>query len=121
METLFVTKNLLKFSLVLILPMRNGNFGAGKRLFTTGKLVLILPMRNGNCVNSASIAMFSGCSYPTYEEWKLLNPPFIYQLVFSVLILPMRNGNQAFYLSLFFQKKLGPYPTYEEWKLCRNY
>jgi len=52
-------------------------------------------MRNGNL--SISFFAWKGiitCSYPTYEEWKLLNIAHIY-LGYSVLvlILPMRNGN----------------------------
>jgi len=53
-------------------------------------------------------------SYPTYEEWKqkgrLLS---LYQIV--VLILPMRNGNStvAILIRLFIKCS---YPTYEEWK-----
>ena len=77
---------------VLILPMRNGNiFSASSKPLKY--IVLILPMRNGNpgCDFQRRI-IFSGRSYPTYEEWKL-----------------DRNG-------ALMPNNFSSYPTYEEWK-----
>ena len=53
-------------------------------------------------------------SYPTYEEWKLFRF-FNKSKQFEVLILPMRNGNLlvAFFPNTSFYRS---YPTYEEWK-----
>ena len=90
-------------------------------IFTSGVLVLILPMRNGNFyINFFSLYAFY-CSYPTYEEWKL---PYIgvytSNLYKIVLILPMRNGNK-FIPEGTKQKNQSSYPTYEEWKQVREY
>ena len=78
---------------VLILPMRNGNYG--KSITKTSKQpVLILPMRNGNPpFNALSASLMKSSSYPTYEEWKLLTRHTYKSNQICVLILPMRNGN----------------------------
>ena len=56
-------------------------------------LVLILPMRNGNWnkINQKTEFTLDG-SYPTYEEWKPDDVSVLNEM-FEVLILPMRNGN----------------------------
>ncbi len=71
--------------------MRNGNYQL-KRLIKLAEVVLILPMRNGNFSNKFEAYLNEDRSYPTYEEWKLgsIKPCFSITLV---LILPMRNGN----------------------------
>jgi len=57
------------------------------------KLVLILPMRNGNYPHIYNCPDSVIGSYPTYEEWKhLYFFPIFCQHIY-VLILPMRNGN----------------------------
>ena len=57
-------------------------------------LVLILPMRNGNySLQKYRCKNLYSCSYPTYEEWK-------HEVIIGdsdemyVLILPMRNKKQ---------------------------
>ena len=64
----------LTILVVLILPMRNGNYRCihlYKKLIKT--IVLILPMRNGNLLK-----------------------PSESQEIRNVLILPMRNGNRSY-------------------------
>ena len=68
---LFYPFQSLLLRLVLILPMRNGNFFFLHCFYFFFFFVLILPMRNGNI--SASITIFDNFGL--------------------VLILPMRNGN----------------------------
>ena len=124
--------------LVLILPMRNGNYTSVNPYGVT-LYVLILPMRNGNFNNSSISCNFFSSSYPTYEEWKLRKSISCSKKEL-VLILPMRNGNLHFQLLVthFCQAKFlsylwgmetwdanqrayvgghSSYPTYEEWKL----
>jgi len=60
------------------------------------------------------ISSTSLCSYPTYEEWKLISYSFSISS-FTVLILPMRNGNKIEEL-LYEAGMWSSYPTYEEWK-----
>ena len=62
-------------------------------------LVLILPMRNGNYVNLSLVLNLQPSSYPTYEEWKpiIAFSFYIYDGT-CVLILPMRNGNIYYFL-----------------------
>jgi len=60
----------LSFSIVLTVPMRNGNF-VEARGFTVLPKVLTVPMRNGN------VMRYDGLSTPKD----------------SVLTVPMRNGN----------------------------
>jgi len=106
---------------VLILPMRNGNIDqyseqAGRNVkflsylwgmetlmrissSSISFLVLILPMRNGNHSYQLDLKLSFYCSYPTYEEWKLLFFKSIFLFSF-VLILPMRNGNSIKSISL---------------------
>ena len=57
-------------------------------------IVLILPMRNGNWRNSQLLEWkdWKG-SYPTYEEWKQPSAHCKTSFTNNVLILPMRNGN----------------------------
>ena len=55
-------------------------------------------------------------SYPTYEEWKLIQGVDVFIVFYSVLILPMRNGN-FYYTRKYFRTDGSSYPTYEEWKL----
>jgi len=83
-------------------------------------------------------AGFVGCSYPTYEEWKLEYSNGYCFLIGNVLILPMRNGNKSSLYSkpsnisvlilpmrngnhwrnsILSEKSNRSYPTYEEWKL----
>ena len=78
--------------LVLILPMRNGNYYC-KKTVKMLLFVLILPMRNGNQVLLYMHLVQFFCSYPTYEEWKpcKISSNSLFSLL--VLILPMRNGN----------------------------
>ncbi len=64
-------------TIVLILPMRNGNLGY-EIAYSQDGIVLILPMRNGNV-----LSLYSFC-------------PLLF-----VLILPMRNGNCQFSLYSF--------------------
>ena len=105
-------------SLVLILPMRNGNvfkhnFTKSSSIFkflsylwgmetdysgieswANGTWVLILPMRNGNVSNkSLYFKLYMLRSYPTYEEWKL----------------SFKRWSKI--------RSCRSYPTYEEWKL----
>ena len=49
-------------------------------------------MRNGNADKEIQTPFDVGCSYPTYEEWKLKKVTVNNQIQL-VLILPMRNGN----------------------------
>jgi len=91
METEWPSKILLSLNLVLILPMRNGNCTL-MLPFTFSVYVLILPMRNGNLLTTKTGTNLLSCSYPTYEEWKLL------------------------YHSQLFSTHVCSYPTYEEWK-----
>jgi len=49
--------------------MRNGNLGVEKTTWYRW-LVLILPMRNGNFFSHERIPEITNSSYPTYEEWK---------------------------------------------------
>ena len=79
-------------------------------------LVLILPMRNGNySLQKYRCKNLYSCSYPTYEEWK-------HEVIIGdsdemyVLILPMRNGNDIYFMSYDIEENCS-YPTYEEWKL----
>ena len=74
---LFLFFLFLFHSFVLILPMRNGNYGSFKNIHEPYQGVLILPMRNGN----------------VYMETILLT-----QIL--VLILPMRNGNRDMELEI---------------------
>ena len=62
------------YILVLILPMRNGNSVSIFNFTISMKLVLILPMRNGNVKPDVKTLELIGLSssYPTYEEWKLV-------------------------------------------------
>ena len=121
--------------IVLILPMRNGNY-IKEVDAASFSVVLILPMRNGNEYLLLSNSCILFCSYPTYEEWKLflirlkkdgklvlilpmrngndILPPILF-FFFFVLILPMRNGNISSYSQTQSQVKCS-YPTYEEWK-----
>ena len=58
-------------------------------------------------------------SYPTYEEWKLLHQQVHLHRILLVLILPMRNGNSV--SSAYSNTEVySSYPTYEEWKLLFN-
>jgi len=75
--------------------MRNGNLELSKR-YQLDPFVLILPMRNGNFTNTLINVGPHACSYPTYEEWKLL--------IKLLLLKKMKRS----------------YPTYEEWKLVDN-
>ena len=51
--------------------MRNGNDNFLYDLLTSA-IVLILPMRNGNFISPEDISVKDESSYPTYEEWKLI-------------------------------------------------
>jgi len=95
METFFFASLSPIVSFVLILPMRNGNCKSRSLRIGLRSIVLILPMRNGNNLLSCIFFWFDFCSYPTYEEWKLLTSFFIFHFSQGVLILPMRNGNNA--------------------------
>jgi len=67
-------------------------------------------------LNPTSNGACISCSYPTYEEWKhYFHLNTMDDL--PVLILPMRNGNSRSFChrSIFFLS-LSSYPTYEEWK-----
>ena len=79
---------------VLILPMRNGNSFLNCSKACSGGKVLILPMRNGNVSGTILHLYIMPCSYPTYEEWKLISE----------------------WKDIVFDIKCS-YPTYEEWKL----
>ena len=101
-------------------------------------LVLILPMRNGNFLGQKVNSLSMTGSYPTYEEWKheygITNTGRLAQVLilpmrngniisyhicfrfFSVLILPMRNGNVNCISSVSVSCGICSYPTYEEWK-----
>jgi len=56
-------------------------------------IVLTVPMRNGNSPFEYSECMSVKSSYRTYEEWKLDEANFVFASRFWVLTVPMRNGN----------------------------
>jgi len=106
--------------------MRNGN-KSPTLLKLHLELVLILPMRNGNFSICSFRSAKTASSYPTYEEWKQTYRHLYPLLVFSsyptyeewkpqktvsvsipqrVLILPMRNGNSTLRLLNVFRKAL---------------
>ena len=58
-------------------------------------------MRNGNYADSAEPARIEESSYPTYEEWKLINLRNL-SFIKTVLILPMRNGNPFIFTCISF-------------------
>jgi len=72
--------------------MRNGNFGSSV-VFCMYTSVLTVPMRNGNLVSVRFSATSTGCSYRTYEEWKLVMERTNDNYRALVLTVPMRNGN----------------------------
>ena len=82
-------------SIVLILPMRNGNFG----------LVILTLVKDSSSYptyeewkrlcSPNNFGFITQRSYPTYEEWKQIIANMPQQLFFEVLILPMRNGNSS--------------------------
>jgi len=72
--------------------MRNGN-SISAAFPSKYFLVLILPMRNGNPLIISIPSRSKLGSYPTYEEWKLINNYDGFGGEGFVLILPMRNGN----------------------------
>ena len=57
--------NLLNLIIVLILPMRNGNFTASYASLKYSSKVLILPMRNGN-FSSSCISLYAMGSFLSY-------------------------------------------------------
>ena len=92
--------------LVLILPMRNGNFLLLTKPSNT-ICVLILPMRNGNDGEKLIFAM-NGKQFLSYL-WGMetIDNRQIYARWTIVLILPMRNGNfTASYASLKYSSKV---------------
>ena len=120
METFTVyTLSLVNTNQVLILPMRNGNWGK-RGLFMKMLIVLILPMRNGNPQNFSNL-LYNFIPFLSYlwgmetrdglvcveEQWR------------QVLILPMRNGNTC-QLWKACHVCFRSYPTYEEWKLLSS-
>ena len=79
-------------SLVLTVPMRNGNFNS-EPILREFFIVLTVPMRNGN---------YGYCVYWQARKW--------------VLTVPMRNGNVQLQFDIVLEL-VGSYRTYEEWKL----
>jgi len=98
-------------------------------------------MRNGNLLPTFLPNTSFYRSYPTYEEWKLLQHLCSSKRRRTVLILPMRNGNfYKFYSTrirslvlilpmrngnyflryLRLVHQVSSYPTYEEWKRNNN-
>ena len=65
-----IGNNSCVYILVLILPMRNGNWVKMILKGLRSGIVLILPMRNGNPIFPTSRLKRLISSYPTYEEWK---------------------------------------------------
>ena len=93
--------------------MRNGNL---KKELLPGKksIVLILPMRNGN-QSSLFIKENLESSYPTYEEWK----PSFRQTIFasSLSSYPTYEEWKPKIRLVINWNSRRSYPTYEEWTL----
>ena len=104
--------------LVLILPMRNGNKSSSVGSCRQN-IVLILPMRNGNGIPASSTGDNVQCSYPTYEEWKLLFVSKI--LVTRHCSYPTYEEWKPAQPSDLYISFISSYPTYEEWKLGYTY
>ena len=79
-------------SSVLILPMRNGNWG--DKVFGLNGVYCSYPTyEEWKLVVLRKYICDTHCSYPTYEEWKQFLLLWYNISSFCVLILPMRNGN----------------------------
>ena len=100
MVILFFLIILFFVSLVLILPMRNGNKVPAVAVTSNGKSSYPT-YEEWKQVSYNCCCWCFCCSYPTYEEWKhmFLKPVLENTLV---LILPMRNGNLQFHFSFLF-------------------
>ena len=137
METLESLYQPIFRALVLILPMRNGNYSLQKyrckNLYSCSyptyeewkheviigdsdeMYVLILPMRNGNWVSTACWARLSRFLSYLWGMETISKKCCKFKTVFFVLILPMRNGNSS--IAAILESEECSYPTYEEWKL----
>ena len=79
-------------------------------------MVLILPMRNGNAVVAKAITIDSSGSYPTYEEWKQITFCHKYNIIIFRSYPTYEEWKPQ---KFFYNQELSnrSYPTYEEWKL----
>jgi len=77
-------------------------------------IVLILPMRNGNEFFFDTKTPKAPRSYPTYEEWKLNKNMDLSKSVSCSY--PTYEEWKLRYKSSLHQTRSSSYPTYEEWK-----
>jgi len=115
METSFATFSEYIATLVLTVPMRNGNITDCSNS-PRYCLVLTVPMRNGNSISTIMYANASDTFLPYLWGMETLCNHVRDCLWHRVLTVPMRNGNSSVH-RLVWLLLYRSYRTYEEWKL----